>query len=341
MGLCPYDTNLYTEVRENKEQYIGHTILRSKYVDCDKNVAFISALQNMNISRELSVARSATASITNSTRLVNRATWSNNTSAPKIKAQNMTQNITSYKQGQNTVNYPITKGPVDKNSYISLMAKVPPQLTYSKLGPKENVRYMMLSKTPTYGNTFYKQPPVPTRSTILIKNHLNDTTPIACPASSILPPPSPQLQEETLYPELALDLNKLKQRQLPKEPVKQKGSVSCTKSSSMSNNKSTKITMGKPMHTYTSKYSDAVDKELERWHNSHNSTLIWKRLKRGVYNVGQMQVKIVKLNGTLYIKEHPFEKLPNQCVIQRFAQELQNSPMMQNELDQAKKVHAD
>ncbi|XP_953668.1 uncharacterized protein TA16355 [Theileria annulata] len=85
--------------------------------------------------------------------------------------------------------------------------------------------------------------------------------------------------------------------------------------------KTVKITSGKPTYEFVAKYPDPVEKELERWHNSHNSTLKWERIRHGLYSVGGSIVRLVKVNGSLFVEGHGFKKYKGQLGIQKFVEE--------------------
>lgn len=85
--------------------------------------------------------------------------------------------------------------------------------------------------------------------------------------------------------------------------------------------KRVKITSGKPTYEFVAKYPDPVEKELEKWHNSHNSTLKWERIRHGLYSVGGSIVQLIKSNGSLYVEGHGFKKYKGQLGIQKFVEE--------------------
>ncbi|EKX74323.1 hypothetical protein BEWA_043640 [Theileria equi strain WA] len=84
-----------------------------------------------------------------------------------------------------------------------------------------------------------------------------------------------------------------------------------------------KITKGRPTHRYCAKTHDIIDKELEIWHNSHNSTLKWERIKSGLYLVGGSKVNLIKTNGILYVKSGEHRKNFDKMHIAKFVEEKQ------------------
>ncbi|UKK00831.2 hypothetical protein MACK_000905 [Theileria orientalis] len=85
--------------------------------------------------------------------------------------------------------------------------------------------------------------------------------------------------------------------------------------------KSFKINIGKPTHVFVAKFGEPVEKELESWHNSHNSTLKWERVKHGLYSVDGSIVHLLKLNGCLYVEGHGFKKHKGKMTILKFVEE--------------------
>ncbi|KAK1936297.1 hypothetical protein X943_002626 [Babesia divergens] len=129
---------------------------------------------------------------------------------------------------------------------------------------------------------------------------------------------------ENDYPHLALDLTKVKnQFGQPVIPGKQKSREKSSSTIAREGNLANRVSSGKPLHPYTAMFNDPVEKELERWHNMHNSTVKWQRVKRGVYTADGQEVLLVKLNGCLYVKGfNPNNKLDH-TAIDNFVQSMQ------------------
>eukprot|EP00371_Babesia_bovis_P002477 XP_001611124.1 hypothetical protein [Babesia bovis T2Bo] len=132
-------------------------------------------------------------------------------------------------------------------------------------------------------------------------------------------------QEETEYPHLALDLSKIKnnydeQPEKSKQP-KQERRYKNTQKDVIPE---TKILMGKPRYPYTAQFNDPVEKELERWHNKHSTSIKWERMKRGVYSANNQEVKLVKLNGGLYVKGATNNNKLDHIPIDKFVQKIQH-----------------
>ncbi|UKJ88438.1 hypothetical protein MACJ_000882 [Theileria orientalis] len=85
--------------------------------------------------------------------------------------------------------------------------------------------------------------------------------------------------------------------------------------------KRVKINVGKPTHEFVAKFGEPVEKELESWHNSHNSTLKWERVKHGLYSVDGSIVHLLKLNGILYVEGHGIKKHKGKMSIFKFVEE--------------------
>lgn len=54
---------------------------------------------------------------------------------------------------------------------------------------------------------------------------------------------------------------------------------------------------------YDTNSSDPIDKKLKEWHNSHNSQVEWKKIKRGIYSFGKTEVLLALNNNKLIIKQ--------------------------------------
>ncbi|ORM39363.1 uncharacterized protein BXIN_2837 [Babesia sp. Xinjiang] len=135
-----------------------------------------------------------------------------------------------------------------------------------------------------------------------------------------------QEQEETEYPHLALDLSKItnaypKFEQTPKLKQHERHNITQTKETAPE----ARVAIGKPRHPYTAQFNDPVEKELEKWHNSHTSTIKWVRIKRGVYTADNQEVKLVKLNGGLYVKGAKNHSKLDHLPIDKFVQKVQNN----------------
>ncbi|GFE54374.1 hypothetical protein BaOVIS_017780 [Babesia ovis] len=132
-------------------------------------------------------------------------------------------------------------------------------------------------------------------------------------------------EEETEYPHLALDLSKIKNSY---EKTEQKMKPKVYERQSIKPMKEVvpevKILIGKPRYPYTAQFNDPVEKELEKWHNRHNTNIKWTRVKRGVYTANDQEVKLVKLNGGLYVKGASNNSKHDHLPIDKFVQMLQN-----------------
>nr|PVC49562.1 hypothetical protein MACL_00002904 [Theileria orientalis] len=91
--------------------------------------------------------------------------------------------------------------------------------------------------------------------------------------------------------------------------------------------KRVKINIGKPTHEFVAKFPEPVEKELESWHNSHNSSLKWERVKHGLYSVDGSIVHLLKLNGSLYVEGHGFKKHKGKMTIMKFVEEKESKAL--------------
>lgn len=155
--------------------------------------------------------------------------------------------------------------------------------------------------------------------------HISSPTSISDICNMAAIPSSMDPQEagfEEEYPKLALDLSRVSntyQKPVTRSRVRD-GSTSAVNKES---NKANRVSNGKPLHPYIAMFNDPVEKELERWHNTHCSTIKWQRKKRGVYMADGQEVLLVKLNGCLYVKRTGNSGKSDHIAIDSFVQSLQ------------------
>ncbi|VWU48581.1 conserved protein, unknown function [Hepatocystis sp. ex Piliocolobus tephrosceles] len=63
------------------------------------------------------------------------------------------------------------------------------------------------------------------------------------------------------------------------------------------------IRLGKPKKMYDTNSSDPIDKKLKEWHNSHNSQVGWRKLKRATYAFGKSEVVLILNHNKLIVKQ--------------------------------------
>lgn len=63
------------------------------------------------------------------------------------------------------------------------------------------------------------------------------------------------------------------------------------------------IRLGRPKKPYVTNSSDPIDKKLKDWHNTHNSQIVWKKNRRGVYSFGKTEVVLSLVHDKIVVKQ--------------------------------------